>query len=272
MDNENIRIAFQKVKHDITKLNLEMERLRKLVFKISKDIEDLKKENELKKEKILEINTQNSTQNKEKIQQTDRQIIPTHSDTSFSEIAYKGLKSEFFDISTGNEGVPTDRQTDRQTNRQIIRHIQEPILKNESFPEPQTNSKTQDFKNIIDKELSENLDIESNIIKASHILNSLDKLKKEIRYKFKNLTNQEMLVFSTIYQLEEKEPEKANYKELSKILKLSESSVRDYVFKLINKGIPIKKKKLNNKKVVLYISNELKKIASLSTILKLREI
>ena len=80
-----------------------------------------------------------------------------------------------------------------------------------------------------------------------------------------------MLVFSTIYQLEEQNIE-PNYKGLALKLGLSESSIRDYVQRMINKGIPIKKHKINNKKLVLSISSDLKKIASLSTIIKLREL
>ncbi len=107
---------------------------------------------------------------------------------------------------------------------------------------------------------------------ASEILDSLDKLKKEIRFKFKRITPQEMSVFSTIYQLEEQNPDHTNYKKISKTLKLSESSIRDYVQRMIHKGIPIKKKKIANKKVILSISPELKRIATLSTIIQLREL
>ena len=80
-----------------------------------------------------------------------------------------------------------------------------------------------------------------------------------------------MLIFSTLYQLEDENNE-VTYKILSQVLKLSESSIRDYVQRIINKGIPIKKEKPDNKKVILSISKDLKKIASLSTIIKLREI
>ena len=41
---------------------------------------------------------------------------------------------------------------------------------------------------------------------------------------------------------------------------------------LIKKGVPISKEKVNNKKILLTISPDLKKIASLSAILQLREL
>ena len=64
----------------------------------------------------------------------------------------------------------------------------------------------------------------------------------------------------------------SDYKTLSKRLNLTESSIRDYIGKLIKKGIPVEKIKLNNKNIQLSISPNLKKIASLSTILQLRGI
>ena len=42
-----------------------------------------------------------------------------------------------------------------------------------------------------------------------------------------------------------------DYKTLSKRLNLTESSIRDYVGKLIKKGIPVEKTKINNKMIQL---------------------
>src|SRR3989338_2796823 len=109
------------------------------------------------------------------------------------------------------------------------------------------------------------------IHKVSQLLSSLDTIKQEVRVKFKNLTPQEMLVFSTIYQLEEENLE-VTYPLLASKLTLTQSSVRDYAQRLIKKGVPISKEKVNNKKILLTISPDLKKIASLSAILQLREL
>lgn len=164
--------------------------------------------------------------------QTDRHIISTDNPS------FKPLNDQNLPFSTGNEGVSTDRQTDTPTDRQT--HI---------VPKKNPNS----------------------FEKANEILTSLDSIKKEIRIKFKKITDQEMMVFSTIYQLEEEEGY-ANYKSLSQRLKLSESSVRDHVGSLLKKGIPVDKNKLNNKQITLSVSPNLKKIASLPTILALREL
>jgi len=105
---------------------------------------------------------------------------------------------------------------------------------------------------------------------AVEILNSLDNIKKEIRIKFKKITDQEFLVFSTIYQMEEQGI--VDYHSLSQKLNLTETSIRDYIGKLIKKGIPVEKTKLNNKLVQLSISKNLRKIAPFPVIFQLREI
>jgi len=149
------------------------------------------------------------------------------------------LKTSISQFSTGNKGVPTNQQTNQQTN-------QHPLV---SYGNNET----------------------ANIHKVSEILNSLDELKKEVRFKFKKLTNQEMLIFSTIYQLEE-EGFIVDYTTISNKLNLSEISIRDYVRKITKKGIPLNKLKENNKKIVFSIPQDLKKIASLNTIFSLREL
>ncbi len=104
------------------------------------------------------------------------------------------------------------------------------------------------------------------------MLDSLDNIKKEIRLKFKRLTTQEMVVFSKLYTLEERNIPKITYRTLSLELDLSESSIRDYTNKLIKKGIPIEKIKQNNKTILLKISKDLKNIVTLSKIIQLREL
>ena len=47
---------------------------------------------------------------------------------------------------------------------------------------------------------------------------------------------------------------------------------RNAIQRLIKKGVPLIKNKENNKKILLSISSELKKIASLNTIIQLRAI
>ena len=79
-----------------------------------------------------------------------------------------------------------------------------------------------------------------------------------------------MLIFSTIYTLGEQKNTEITYKIIATQLSLSESSIRDYINKLINKGIPIEKTRQNNKIILLKISQDLKNITTLATIQSLR--
>jgi hypothetical protein len=85
------------------------------------------------------------------------------------------------------------------------------------------------------------------------------------------LTGQELLVFSTLYQFDE-EFGSVDYKLLASHLNLTESSIRDYIGRLIKKKIPVEKVRINNKNIQLKISDNLKKIASLQTILQLKDL
>jgi len=224
---ESIKRAFQKVKRDINLLRQEINFLklnlnetRRKILEVFELIEQMNKN----------MNTTTST---------DNYIIPAHSiHPSTHNLPLEALNHQNMSISTGNQGVPTDRQTDRQTD---------------------TNGENGVLNN------------KNSIENAVKIINSLDNIKKEIRLKFKRLTEQELLVFSTLYQLDE-EIGYSDYKTLSQKLNLTESSIRDYIGRLVKKGIPIKKNKINNKNIQLSISKNLKKIATLSTILKLRDL
>lgn len=224
------------------------ERVKEDIFFLKKEIDLLKIELEEAKELIYErdfiieglsktldyyINTF------KKNTSTDRQTNKTDSThTSTHNLPLEPLNDQYLGISTGNRGVSTDRQTDTSTDR----HIED-------------KHKIQ----------------ENSIENASEILDSLDNIKKEIRLKFKRLTDQEFLVFSKIYQLDE-EIGYSDYKVLSQKLNISESSIRDYIGRLLKKGIPLDKKKINNKIIHLSISPNLKKVATLPTILQLRDI
>ncbi len=230
---------------------MKKEQLKEAFIKVKQDIDFLADEIYQIKQEIIEIkhfleDFQTST-----VRQINSTNPVTSTQTSTVPQEVGGLRTPNLGISIGNQGASTDRQTDRQTDTST--HNLSGIPSKSAEPNKETN-------------------IEKNIQEASEILDSLDRLKKEIRLKFKRITPQEMVVFSSIYQLEEQDPENTSYKQLSVILKLSESSVRDYVQRMINKGIPIKKHKIANKKIILSISSELKKIATLSTIIQLREL
>ena len=224
---DQIKEAFSKVRGDINSLKSALEILGEELIKIKEEIKNLNENsrNFLKNQGDF-IPTHNLNI------PTNQQIIPTNlTHLPTDTFLLKPLKAQNKNVSIGNDGVPTDRQTNQQTDRQT----------------------------------------QNSMKNALEALNSLDGFKKEIRLKFKRLTEQEMLIFSMIYQFDE-ESGSSDYRVLAERLNLTESPIRDYVGKLIKKGIPVEKTKINNKSVQLNISKNLKNIAPLSTILALREI
>ena len=234
---EIIKNAFQKVRQDIDFLYSEIDSLKLILNKSNEKIDEIHEIIKYFNEKIDNFPKITKINNS-----TEKPKIPTTSThTSTHNYSLEALNNQNMSLSTGNQGVSTDRQTDRQTDRHSLISYE-------------------------NQEIGEN-----SIDNVVEILDSLDNIKKQIRLKFKRLTNQEWLVFSTIYQLEE-ENKFADYKSISEKINLTESSVRDYVGRIIKKGIPVEKKKLNNKNIQLIISNNLKKIASLPIILQLRDL
>jgi len=248
MFNERgIKEAFERVKEDIFNLSNEISQLKTEFFDVKQLLNTIN--NELNSIKLNQIYEKSPLANP-----TNNPINPTNSfnptDNPTVPREIKGLKYQNLGISTRNGGVPTDKPTNQQTDNptDFIWNKSEKTSKNDS-------------KNL-----------HNQILNATEILNSLDNLRKEIRLKFKTITNQEMLVFSTVYELEQNYPEGVEYDQIALKLRLSSSSIRDYVQRLITKGVPILKNKINNKKILLKISPELKKIATLDTIIKLREL
>jgi len=246
ISENSIKESFQKVKKDISflgnellGLKQELAETRKEIIKICGILENLVS-------KIEEKGPKTPIQASPTIptHEPANPSFPTHNPTHNSPL--EPLKPQIVVSSTGNRGVPTDRQTNQQTDK-----YPQNLPENQFFPVQQS--------------------MQSPIENAAKMLDSLDSLKKEIRLKFKQLTDQEILVFSTLYQLEE-EQGPVEYKALAQKLSLTESSIRDYIGRLLKKGIPVEKKRINNKQIQVSISQNLKKIASLSTILQLRDI
>ena len=261
MEEDQIKYAFSKVKEDMYNLREELSEIKDLVVSLqdelnTQELHNIAENNPFLPQNPLNIKNQsdipnysNQTHNATvRHSNTTDTATSTHNTTVPQEIG--GLRSPNLGISTGNEGVSTDRQTVRQTDN-YTQNIPQNAQNNRSLPQ---NS------------------IESNISEAREILDSLDQIKRQIRLQFKRVTTQEMAVFSTIYQLEEQNPEQVTYNNIALKLGLSQSSIRDYVQRMMTKGIPIKKQKVNNRQIILSISDDLRRIASLNTIVKLREL
>lgn len=248
-NSDPIKEAFSRIKQDIYSLQEQ-------ILIMNQQLEEIKRTHQ----------AQNPTHNL--LQQTDSQINPTIQHIPTDKLPLEGFKQPILDISTGNGGVPTVRQSDSQTVQQTEKPIDFTKFHSEESAENHQNSSNIPFLRNVDDSNRLKIDQISQIQRVSEVLESLDSIKKEIRSNFKHLTSQEMAVFSAVYTFEE-QGFVVDYSLISQKLCLSESSIRDYTHKLIKKGIPIVKSKENNKKITLSISPELKKIASLQTILAL---
>lgn len=253
MVDDKIKEAFQKVKED-------MSSLRKQLDAIALEITSLKRTLP-KTDKPTDTQTDNnSIQTLPLSNQTPAQTNQTIAEIPQNKQPLEASKWQNDDISTGNRGVQTDRQTNQQTDRQTGNY------KYQTASELQSTNPPQKF--ALNKTSEDPI---TRIEKVAEVINSLDALKKDLRKQFKLLTSQEMLVFSTIYQLTDQAFD-VDYSLLSKKTNLSESSIRDYVQKIIKKEIPLEKTRENNKHILLTIPPEFKRMASLETISTLRNL
>lgn len=209
--------------------------LKEAFFKVRQDIDFLYSELSEIKQLLYELQAQQTIQpTNQHLNTTYQMPLPTQEMPLNPSIGSKTT------VSTGNDGVPTNQQTIQPTN-------QHPLISTPSSVNDPIN----------------------NLRRVSEVLATLDDLKKEVRIKFKKLTEQEMLIYSTIYQLED-QGFVVDYAILAQKTGLTEISIRDYIRKILQKDIPLLKLKESNKKVILKIPQDLKRVASLSTINQLR--
>lgn len=254
MGEKEIKEAFEKIKEDILFLSQELIELKEEIISLNSKIS------------LISLNT------------TKEQQIQHKSSTNSS--IYQGNKP-YFDDYKGNDGVPTDSQQifgrqNKQLNRTLKNNLEDTNYLNISEKEeklkilnevlniinslniPSDNTKNQE-------NFKEKLDTDPNK-EVSNLLNEkINILKQEFKEKFKKLTQQEFMIFSSLYSLEE-QTNQVTYKDLAINTGLTESSIRDYISKLIVKGIPILKERINNKLVLLKIAPELKNLTTLEAL------
>ena len=267
---DEVKEAFERVKKDIGSLkseidsiNFEFREMRKRLIEMCEIMNELS-------QKYSSLDQIKSDFSKEAPSNYNINEIDSISiSNKYEEKSFEEKLSEIPSLDT-TKATSLDKQTDPPSNRQINPPSQTPFSTNNQTIKPRKDQ----IQGIsignggVQTDRQTDKKAENAFDSAINTLNSLDNLKKEIRLKFKKLTDQELLVFSTIYQQEE-ELGYSNYKVLSDKLNLTESSIRDYVRRLIAKDIPLEKIKINNKEIHLSISPNFKKITSLNTILQL---
>jgi len=253
IDEAKIKESFKKIKEDVFFLQQELVVLKQ---EINQKFDEIKE--------ILQNNVQNNTFNN-RINRPDTSLTQDRHSTHnpAHNLMNYALKPKDFHSSIGNEGVPADRQqTDnRQTNglKQTFNIQNEEEIISDFSQSSQSSSSSPNFPTSPDY---------FKFSSPSSISNLLNNLKKDLGEKFKRLTKKEFLIFSVLYTLEE-ETGKVTYSDIAKRTGLTESSIRDYISRLVNKKIPIIKEKINNKLVILRISKELKDLATLDKLSRL---
>src|SRR3989344_2583213 len=154
MDEEKLKEAFKKVREDTNHLSSEIGKIKQILQQLTNVTERI-------------VRNQTDQQKKEKSTPTHQQITPTDKKIPTHQQSLQAPESPNLSTSIGNNGVPTDRQTNQQTNQHINKFA---LIKKESYSE------------------NNELDRISQLQRASEILESLDELKKEVRFKFKSLT------------------------------------------------------------------------------------
>ncbi|MCL6500686.1 MAG: winged helix-turn-helix domain-containing protein [Candidatus Pacearchaeota archaeon] len=237
VDENKVRESFFKIREDILYLQQEITILRQEIEEIRQSIA-----------RFLICRAYPHMPSTHSTKPQDTTHIPTHNLSIYSPIQPN------FHSSIGNEGVPTDTQ--HINNRQISTLKRTSEGPKGTFPEGQEEQEEQEKKQE-----------DARIFSVSRLM---DNLKRDLGEKFKRLTKQEFLIFSVIYTLDE-ELGRTTYNDIARRTGLTESSVRDYVRRLITKGIPIAKEKLNNKTIILKIPRELKDLATLDKLSKLSD-
>jgi len=177
------------------------------------------------------------------------------------------IKANFTDKSSiGNDGVPTDRQTDRQTSNRYSALVDEtlsPILETPTSVGMQIPTDVQQS-NTLFQHIQQTRQTDISLIEI------VDNLKTDLKKRFLSLTKQEFYIFSVLFTVE-KSQKTVTYKDIALKTGLSESSIRDYIQKIAKKGIPISKERLNNKITLLKIPEEIRNLATLDNLLRLRD-
>lgn len=94
------------------------------------------------------------------------------------------------------------------------------------------------------------------------------KIEEKPSYKIDKLTKHEQEVFLVLYTSEEQGP--VTYRELSRKTGLPEELISSYITRMVQKGVPIKKKYVSNK-AYLVLDKRFKSIQAKENILKLEQ-
>ena len=180
-------------------------------------------------------------------------------------------------ISTGNKGVQTHRHIDTQTDNTPLFPLDDKPLNKEKTPTHSTTETSTHLRHIpeklqhFDTFLDTSTHNQTQNAKISDLNKLMESLKDDLKKKFQSLTKQEFYIFSVLFTLD-KTQNQVTYQDIAVRTGLTSSSIRDYIRRISQKGIPLLKEKVNNKLTVLKIPLELRNLATLDNLMRIRGI
>ena len=234
---EKVKASFEKVREEMNLLRSELSALRNEIV----GLRDIKTNlnNEINNIKT-NFNTQSSIGN---------QGVPANQHTNTSSDNTPSFPLDA--VSPVRSNLPTHNPAQTPTHPQ---HIQEIFQQSNTSAQNSAQESNRSSKN---EELTD--------------LNSLiETLKTDMRKKFKSLTKQEFHIFSVLYSVD-KSQNQVTYQDLAVRTGLTASSIRDYIQRIVRKGVPILKEKQNNELITLKIPLELRNLATLDSLMRLRK-
>lgn len=245
---DRVKSSFEKVREDIKLLQEELFVLKREIESLRIELKDTIKPNFMNRSSIGNGGVPAN-------QQTDKPSFNTPSfpvDDNSSE-----LSSRF---SENPADIPTHLQ-------QIGQKVQQ--MHSKLFPTPKITPEI--VREILENEAAKRQSFKEKDEKdpLTGLTEVMNTLKSDLKRKFRSLTKQEFYIFSVLYTVE-KSQDSVTYSDLAAKTGLTGSSIRDYIQRIIKKGIPIAKDKVNNKVTVLKVPPELRNLATLDNLMRIR--
>jgi len=271
---ENIKTSFERVREEmnlffsaINDLKQEIQEIKNELTTIKQEIHDPNHELSKLREELNELRYEQLTKNA--LKESKFELKPP-------EILNNPIKPNFMpEISSGNRGVSTLRHFDTQTDNTPSFPLDGKSSEVQITPadtSTQTSTHTQHIPEKL-RHFDTNFDTSTHKseqkTKISDLTNLMDSLRSDLKRKFLSLTKQEFYIFSILFTLD-KTQNPVTYQNLAVRTGLTSSSIRDYISRIIQKGVPILKEKVNNRLTVLKIPPELRNLATLDNLMRIR--
>ena len=174
-------------------------------------------------------------------------------DDIFVENVKNSFKKAKEDIENLENKIKSQKE-DILSLKEEIRRIFDILLEIKSKNDTKTEEISTGNEGVLNKQTNKQTNKQLNKQTILDQTGEISKFQLNIEEFFRTFTKQELLVFLTIYQLEEELKRKIKFSDISSRLNLSESCIRGYIKRLLQKGAPLLREKINNKIVLVSLS------------------